>query len=289
MHLRAARRRPGPLPCLAAPARRRERPPAPGPRRPGPRRRACAGGRPCGTLLSIPADATQACSNASLPSGSQGCLARDCIGCGLGLLPRGLRPGPPAAWARLGPPRPAWASRGTAGRSGAAPASWLRAGGAAQRVLWQWRTAPAGGEATAGCGAEEPNHAPGVGSRVQGGGSGSEPVEPMVRGRTANAGRGFGGGVKRVQVEAASRARARGWAPGSAPSQAPSFMSRLPVICSATTMFSTNVTIYYHLISQAGWNRCNSFYFDVDTLLDTLLYTRALGGQRVTRASFLAS
>ena len=25
------------------------------------------------------------------------------------------------------------------------------------------------------------------------------------------------------------------------------------------TMFSTHVTIYHHLISQAGWNRCNLF------------------------------
>ena len=33
------------------------------------------------------------------------------------------------------------------------------------------------------------------------------------------------------------------------------------------TMFSTHVTIYHHLISQAGWNRCNlSIYLGVNSL-----------------------
>ena len=36
------------------------------------------------------------------------------------------------------------------------------------------------------------------------------------------------------------------------------------------TMLSTNVTIYHHLISQAGWNRCNiSIYLFIYLSIDS--------------------
>ena len=40
-------------------------------------------------------------------------------------------------------------------------------------------------------------------------------------------------------------------------------------------MFSTNVTIFHHLISQAGWNRCNllSIYLSIYLGLDSLTYS----------------
>ena len=48
------------------------------------------------------------------------------------------------------------------------------------------------------------------------------------------------------------------------------------------TMFSTHVTIHHHLISQAGWNRCNlSFYLSI------YLSTRKTLIERVERQTML--
>ena len=52
-----------------------------------------------------------------------------------------------------------------------------------------------------------------------------------------------------------------------------------PFLASLETMFSTHVTIYHHLISQAGWNRCNrSIYLEGSSPWETVV-TPANAGQ----------
>ena len=88
------------------------------------------------------------------------------------------------------------------------------------------------------------------------------PPPAAARGLAARQrGRGGGGGGGRAAEECGGGGAARGRrGPGLSAKRPGCFLkmkTEAACFCPVTPMFRTTVTIYPHLISQAGWNRCN--------------------------------